>query len=462
MTDLTKDGARKPSVLVVDDQMSMAEMLADGLGERGYDVLPMCSSREAAKLLERGHDFDALVTDLRMPEIDGLGLLAISRRVTPARAVIVMTAYSALDTAIESIRQGAYHYVTKPFKLEELVLFLGRALEEARLRTETLSLKRALKERRFAADLLGASSAMKAIAGLVARVADANVPVLIRGETGTGKGLVARAIHEQGERASSLFVHVNCASLPENLLESELFGHVKGAFTGATATRPGLFEEANGGTLFLDEIGEMTPAVQAKLLHVLEQGVVRAVGSNKERPVDTRIIAATHRDLRERIAEGLFREDLLYRLDVVSLEIPPLRRRREDIPSLVEHFLRQSKGKHPRSPVDSISAEVLARLLEHAWPGNVRELEHLIERLVLLGHSTEVAVSDLPPGCLLPAQGGMPLFRGAVRPMREMQALYAAWVYEQVGCSRKLAAEKLGVDPKTLTGLLADGDLRTL
>ena len=448
--------AKAPRVLVVDDEVSMAEMLADGLNARGYDAVPIASSAEAARLLEQER-VDAMVTDLRMPEIDGLGLMALSRRLSPERPVIVMTAYSAIDSAIESIRQGAYHYVTKPFKVEEVALFLARALDESRLRAEAVTLKRALRARFPKTTLLGESSAMRGIALLIERVADAAAPVLITGETGTGKGVVARAIHAQGERASSPFITVNCAALPENLLESELFGHVKGAFTGATSTRAGLFEEANKGTLFLDEIGEMSAALQAKLLHVLEQGVVRAVGSNKERVVDTRIIAATHRDLRERVAAGAFREDLLYRLDVISIEIPPLRRRREDIPELTFHFLEEAKAKHKASPVRTLSPDVLARLLEYGWPGNVRELAHLLERLVLLGRGAEVGIADLPQAIMLPREKtGTSLFDGEVLPMRELQRRYAAWVYEHVGCSRKLAAEKLGIDPKTLSAWLAD------
>jgi two-component system response regulator HydG len=392
-----------------------------------------------------------------MPQLDGLGLLAISKKTDPSRPVIVMTAYSALDSAIESIRQGAYHYMTKPFKVDELALFLERALGEARLRREAITLKRALRERLGLDNLVGSSAAMREVCDLVERVADATVPVLIVGETGTGKGVVARAIHAQGSRADRPFVAVNCASLPENLLESELFGHVKGAFTGATANRVGLLEEADGGTLFLDEIGEMAPPLQAKLLHVLEMGTVRAVGSNKERAIDTRIVAATHRDLRERIAAGAFREDLLYRLDVITVALPPLRQRRDDLPELIETFLARACEKHPRSSAREVAPEALERLLEHGWPGNVRELEHVIERAVLLGRGRAIGIDDLPPSLRAPPPGGI-TFAGQVVPFRELQRRYAAWAYERLDGRKVLTASVLGVDFKTLSKWLGKDD----
>ncbi len=442
----------RPRILIVDDHLSMAETIADGLGERGYEALAIASSKDAAKRL-LDEPFDALVTDLRMPEIDGLELLKISRAAAPSRPVIVMTAYSAVESAIESIRQGAFHYLTKPFKVDELALFLSRALEDSRLRREAASLRSALRERFGLANVVGRSEAMRAVGELVERIAFATAPVLLIGETGTGKGLVARAIHTQGPRASGAFVSINCAALPENLLESELFGHVKGAFTGATANRDGLFFVADRGTLFLDEIGEITPSLQVKLLHVLESGTVRPVGANKERPVDVRIVAATHRDLRERVASGAFREDLLYRLDVVSVEIPPLRHRQEDIPVLLDHFLARARLKHPQSPVRGFSKTALERLLDHRWPGNVRELEHLVERVVLLGRSTEVEADELPRA-IGQRSSALITFQGDIMPLRELQRRYAAWAFEALGNRRVVTAEKLAVDIKTLARLL--------
>jgi two-component system response regulator HydG len=441
-------------VLVIDDEPSMGEMVVDGLAERGYEATSVSSSKEAARLLESATDFDAVVTDLRMPGVDGLEILSIAKRAAPSRPVIVMTAYSAVDSAIESIRRGAYHYLTKPFKADELSLFLERALEEARLRKETATLKLALRERYSPANLVGKSPAMRELAELIERVAATSVPVLILGETGTGKTVVARAIHAQGSRASAPFVTVNCAALPENLLESELFGHAKGAFTGATTARAGLFAEADGGAIFLDEIGEMSPALQAKLLHVLESNTVRPIGGTRERAVDVRVMAATHRDLRARVAAGAFREDLLYRLEVVTIELAPLRHRRADVPDLLAHFLAREKAKHPQSPVSAFAPDALALLLDYAWPGNVRELEHLVERVVVLGRSAQVTAADLPPALRAPTTAPSS-FSGPVLPIREIQRRYAAWAYQQLDGRRMATAERLGVDDKTLAKWLA-------
>jgi two-component system response regulator HydG len=445
-----------PRVLVVDDELSMAEMLADGLNERGYDAVALGSSRHAAKALEAG-GVDALVTDLRMPEMDGLELLAVARDVAPDCPVIVMTAYSAVDSAIESIRRGAYHYLTKPFKVDELLLFLARALEEARVRREASALKRELRERLAIPSLIGRSAAMRDVAHLVARVADASAPLLVLGETGVGKGVVARAVHSHGVRATAPFVSINCAAIPEALLESELFGHAKGAFTGATAARAGLFADADGGTLLLDEIGEMSPALQAKLLHVLENGTVRAVGESRERAIDVRVIAATHRDLRARVAAGLFREDLLYRLEVITIEIPPLRHRRDDIPDLLDRFLARSRERHPASEVVGFAPDALDALMTYAWPGNVRELEHLVERVVILGRAPEVSAGDLPAR-IRETPSPEISFTTPVVPMREIQRRYAAWAYAELGGRKLVAAEKLGIDHKTLTRWLAADD----
>jgi two-component system response regulator HydG len=449
------DPTRKPRILVVDDDRALLETISDGLADAGYDAVTAAQSADAAAALAKP-DFDALVTDLRMPGIDGIGLLASSRRVAPDRPVIVMTAYSAVDSAIESIRKGAYHYLTKPFKVEELALFLGRALEEAKVRREAKAWRRAFQEGSSLASIIGRSGGMREVCSLASRVADADVPVLILGETGTGKGLLARAMHNEGRRSGGPFVTLNCAALPEQLLESELFGHLKGSFTGATSNRRGLLEEADGGTLFLDEIGEMAIGLQAKLLGVLESGVVRAVGANKEVPVDVRFIAATHRDLRARVATGQFREDLLFRLDVVSIEIPPLRQRTRDLPALVAHFLEVAKKKHPGSPVLRLSPEALERITTHAWPGNVRELEHVLERLVLLGGEEEAGPNDLPK-TVVGGEVRAPEFAGPVEPLATLEKRYAAWALEQLDGRRMLTAEKLDIDRKTLARLLGLG-----
>ena len=438
---------KRPRVLVADDQLEMARTLADALEDAGYDAVAVGSGKTALAELEKD-DFDAVVTDLRMPDISGLEVMAAAQAGGAERPVLIMTAFGAIDSAIESIRKGAYHYLTKPFKNEELLIFLGRALEEVRLRKEASSLRHALGVSFAKKHIISESPAMKSVLELVERVAGTQIPVLITGETGTGKGLVARAIHAEGPRARGPLVTINCAAMPENLLESELFGHVRGAFTGAVASRPGLFAEASGGTLFLDEIGELPLALQAKLLGALERGVVRPVGAEKEVAVDVRIISATNRNLRE---GGGFREDLLYRIDGVTIEVPPLRHRPEDILPLAAHFLAQAHTRHPQSPVLRLSAEAAEALVAYDWPGNVRELEHIIERAVVLGRSPDIARADLPP-----ARKVEPVFQGQILPVRELQRRYAAWALAQNGGHKGKTAAALGIDEKTLAAWLAN------
>jgi len=452
---MTDPGPIRARVLVVDDNQEMAETLADGLGERGYEAVACASSAEAVKRLEEDA-FDALVTDLRMPGVDGMGLLTTSRRLAPERPVIVMTGYGAIETAVDAIREGAYHYMTKPFSIDELALFLGRALDDAHLRREARTLRAALGERAGLGTLVAVSAAMREVCDVAMRVADAAIPVLLLGETGTGKTALAHAIHAASSRARRPFVTVNCASLPEALLESELFGHARGAFTGATQARAGLFVESDGGTLLLDEIGEMPPAMQAKLLHVIESGTVRAVGSDRERKVDVRILAATHRDLREHARTGSFREDLLYRLDVVTIEIPALRHHREDIAPLIERLLGEARARHPRSPVERFAPDAVAEMEDYAWPGNVRELAHAIERIVLLGREPEVHASDLPASMTNGRPAGLPpTLDDGVVPIREVQRRYATWALDKLGGHRTHTAEALGIDVKTLAKWLA-------
>jgi two-component system response regulator HydG len=446
---------KNPRVLIVDDEIEMARTLCDGLVDHGFDAVPASSGRQALVLWAEG-PFAALVTDLRMAEMDGQSLLAQAKRLWPERPTLIMTAHGAIDSAIESIRQGAYHYLTKPFKLDELSIFLHRTIEESRLRRETDALRSTLRERFGRAALVGQSAAMRALIDTLERVAPSDVPLLLGGETGTGKGLLARVVHAESRRASGPFIEVNCAALPESLLESELFGHERGAFTGAARSRRGLFSQAEGGTLFLDEIGDVPPAIQAKLLHVLEEGKVRPLGADRPREVDVRIIAATHRDLRQAVRAGSFREDLLYRLDVVSLELPPLRQRREDIPFLIDHFLREGRPRHPQSPLLRFSPEAMAQLIAYHFPGNVRELAHVVERALVLARSSEVPLHELPPTVLSPDPSGLPLAEGEILPIRIVQRRYAAWVLQQCGGHRGRAAEKLGVDVKTLYNWLSD------
>jgi two-component system, NtrC family, response regulator HydG len=442
-------------ILVVDDHIEMAEMLAEALSEAGWRAEALDSGARAMERLEAG-GVDALVTDLRMEGVGGLDLLAASRRLDPQRPVIVMTAYGAIDTAVDSIRQGAYHYLTKPFQPEELEIFLRRALEEQDLQKEAQRLRKALREHQPMDGLVGSSPAMREVLELVNRLAVVDVPVLIQGETGTGKSLVASAIHGRSSRAKGSFVSINCAALPEALLESELFGHAKGAFTGATSDRPGLFAEAEGGTLLLDEIGELPLAIQAKLLHVLERGTVRPVGSNRERKVDVRILAATHRDLHDMAQRQQFREDLLYRLDVVTIEIPALKHRKEDILPLVDHFLGIYRSKFNQSPVEGFTPAALSRFMDYPWPGNIRELSHVVQRMVVLGRRILADVDDLPQAIRFDSGNPMDVFTH-VLPARELQHRYALWALERCGGLKNRTAASLDIDIKTLNRWLQEG-----
>jgi two-component system response regulator HydG len=444
----------KPRVLVVDDKLAMAETIADGLGDHGFAATALGAGRAALEAVRAGRA-DVVVTDLRMPDLDGLALLDTLRDSGLDVPVIVMTAYGAIDSAVESIRKGAYQYLTKPFKLDELVIFLRRALDDRALRREAAAMRKTLGERFSLAGVVARSAAMQRVVSIVERAAPSDVPILLTGETGTGKGMIGNAIHGTSKRATRPFVAINCATLPEPLLESELFGHVKGAFTGAIADHSGLFATADGGTVMLDEIGELPIGLQAKLLRVLESGTVRPVGATRERAVDVRIIAATHRDLRRAVGDGTFREDLLYRLDVLAIEMPPLRQRRDDLEPLVERFLADAIHRHPTSPARTFSRQAMRKLLDHAWPGNVRELAHAVERGVVLASEPEISEIDL----VAPAGEPASSFGGEVVPMVEIQRRYARWALDQYGGHKTRTAERLDIDAKTLNRWLAgDGD----
>ncbi|ATB34825.1 DNA-binding response regulator [Cystobacter fuscus] len=438
-------------VLVVDDHVEMARLLADALSDAGYTVDVATSGREALAAV-RGRVLDAVVCDLRMEQVDGFDVLAAVREADPTLPVLIMTAFGGVENAVEAMRRGAAHYFTKPFRLDEVLLYVQRAIAERRLREENRALRQAVGDRSAFAALVGRSAPLRALYELLERVAHSHAPVLVRGESGSGKELVARALHFEGPRQAGPFVAINCTAIPNALLESELFGHVKGSFTGATTPRRGLFLEADGGTLFLDEIGDMAPELQAKLLRVLEDGEVRAVGADAARKVDVRVVAATHQELEARVREGKFRQDLFYRLNVVPLRVPPLRERREDIPLLVEHFIAKSRERNPRARLTGFTPEALAALAAAPWPGNVRELENLVERLAVV---TVKETVDLPTLQLhAPGVTGdvHPLVQAQTRlvPLRQLEGEYIAYVVAQCGGNKTRAAEILGIDVSTI------------
>ena len=382
------------TILVVDDEINYLTVMEALLGEEGYEVLTAPGGHEAMKLAGSA-DLDLVLTDMKMPKMNGIELLGELKRLYPDLPVIMMTAYGTVEKAVEAMKTGAYDYILKPFKNEELLVTIARALEYHRLIQQNRMLLQVLDKKYGAPNIVGESQAMREILALVKRVATSRATVLISGESGTGKELVARAIHQQSPRAGKTFVSVNCAALTETLLESELFGHERGAFTHAVTMRKGRFELADGGTLFLDEVAEMSPALQVKLLRVLQEMEFERVGGNKTIKVDVRVVAATNRELKEEVEDNRFREDLYYRLNVVHLHIPPLRERREDIPPLATHFLQKYAQENVRGEV-RLSPEAMKFLLHYSWPGNVRELENVMERAVILCNQNLITVNDLP------------------------------------------------------------------
>ncbi len=381
-------------VLVVDDEENLRLVVRTFLRRDGYEVETAANGEDALRLLETfGPDF--VLTDVRMPKMGGLDLLSTLKAKGSEVTVIVMSAYGSLDLAIEAIKAGAYDYIAKPFKPEELLLTLKKAEERESLRRENRALKQEIRQKARFEELTAKSAEMQAVFKTVAKIADFKTTVLITGESGVGKELVARAIHHRSSRKNAPFVAVNCGAIPEPLLESELFGYRRGAFTDATSDRAGLFEQATGGTLLLDEIGELPLSLQVKLLRVLQEETLRRLGDNKDMKVDVRILAATHRDLTAETAAGRFREDLFYRINVLTIKIPPLRERREDIPLLVDHFIARNNVRLS-TEVRGLSPEARKLLMEYSWPGNVRELENTIERAMVLTESTSIATDDLP------------------------------------------------------------------
>ena len=438
-------------ILVVDDDARMRDLVAKVLAREGYAVRSLPRGQDVLQALEEG-PVDLIISDIRMPEMDGLTLLQEVKRLAPETSVLLMTAFGSIDTAVQAIKAGAYDYLTKPFKMDEVITVVRRAMEERRLRAEVRALREELRTQYNFSNILGKSKPMRDMFALITKVAGSRTTVLVQGKSGTGKELVAKAIHYNSPRRERPLVTVNCSAIPKELLESELFGHVKGAFTGAIANKRGLFEEADGGSLFLDEIGELSPELQVKLLRALQEREIRRVGDTRTVKVDVRLIAATNRDLVQAVKAGIFREDLYYRLNVIPIVLPDLKDRAEDIPLLIEHFL-MKYAKEADPPIEGISKEAMRLLLEYDWPGNVRELENVIERAVILGHGPLVLPEDLPAHM---RTHSLPVRRqtreaSAPRPtLEELERDYIATILQETRWKRMQAAHILGIDRRTL------------
>jgi two-component system response regulator PilR (NtrC family) len=445
-------------VLVVEDEKSMRDLLSMMLRKEGYAVEVADSGTQGASRVAKDPVYDLVITDVSMPGMTGLELLRHIRKVSPESSVILMTAYGSKDTAIEALNEGAAYYVEKPFDLDEMKVVVRRTIDQKRiasenadLKSENRGLKAELKGRYRFEGLIGRSGKMKAIFQLIERVAGTGSTIVISGESGTGKELIARAIHYNSGRGDKSFVSINCGALPDELLESELFGHMKGSFTGAVSTKKGLFEVADGGTIFLDEIGETTPAMQIKLLRVLQERVIRRVGGTEEIAVDVRVITATNQDLEKMVRDKAFREDLFYRINVIPIRMPALREKPEDIPALAEHFLDKYKASMGKT-LTGISEEAMERLEAYPWPGNVRELENVIERAVALEPGSVIQAESLPrelrAGHNGPGEPSVVLRDSGIdleRHLEDLRRQYMAEAMERAHGVQTRAAEILGM-----------------
>ncbi len=451
----------KGHVVVADDDREMRGLITDFLTTDGYQVSAFPSAVEALKALRpgggleagQGTDVDVIVSDLRMAQMDGMQFLKTIKAERPDIPVVLVTAFGSIDTAIEAMRNGAYHYVVKPFKLAEMSVTVEHALERRQLTRDNQILRREVKKKYGVSGLLGKSTAMQSVFDLIGRVATSTANVLINGESGTGKEMVARAIHSSGPRAKQPFIAINCTAIPETLLESELFGHAKGSFTGATSRKKGLIEEANGGTLFLDEIGDMSPPLQAKLLRVLQERKIRPVGDNHFYDVDVRVVSATHKDLKAAIRDERFREDLFYRLSVIPIVIPPLRERPEDIPLLAEHFLEKYSAANAvpgGKRITGLTKGALSKLMSLRWKGNVRELENVMERAVVLCPQTIIDVSDIPDPQSAGPDEAMRVVTGDFPTVAQLEERYIRLVLEKTAGRKDKASQILGIHRRTL------------
>ena len=434
-------------ILVVDDEEQMRDLLAKVLERKGYEVSVCGDGAEALALLER-EPADLVITDVRMPGLNGMEALRAVKELNPEIVVLIMTAFGSIDQAVQAVKEGAYDYINKPFKIDEILLTIQKALEERHLRHEVSTLRQELRTRYHFENLIGKSRAMQEVFGLIEQVAGSRSTVMVYGKSGTGKELVAKAIHYNSPRSAKAFVAVNCAAIPAELLESELFGHEKGAFTGAIATKVGKFELATGGTLFLDEIGHMRLDLQAKILRALQEREIERVGGTRTIKIDVRVLAATNRDLKKAIEDGTFREDLYYRLNVVPITLPDLKDRQEDIPLLANHFV-QKFAPESNPAMREIAKEAMAILMSHTWPGNVRELENVIERAVTLGRGPAVEPRDLPPHL---AGGTNPLERALTKEasLEDLEKDYIAMILRRTKGHQIRAASILGIDRRTL------------
>jgi len=440
-------------VLIIDNEQAHAEAVAEALDRVGFRTRVAASGRQGADLIQEGF-FDVIITDLVMPDMDGLEILTLAKQEQPQAEVIIITGHGTVPSAVEAMRKGAFNYLLKPLDMDQLRAVVEKAGQSVRLRQANVELRRRLDEKFGFEGVIGDSPQMREVIERLKRIAPTNATVLIHGETGTGKELVAQAIHQNSPRKNKPFVALNCAALSENILESELFGHVKGAFTDASSDRVGKFEYAHGGTMFLDEVGDMPVATQIKLLRVLENGEITRVGSNEPIKVNVRILSATNRDLEEAIEAGTFRRDLYHRLKVVTIRLPALRERREDIPMLIDYFLKQFTSLHHKQ-IRGVSAAARHRLLGFDWPGNVRQLRNVVESMVVVDYDGLLDVDDLPEeladapapsesadsACLVPLVG---------RPLEEIEKLFIAETLRVTGGNREEAARTLGIGERTL------------
>ncbi len=452
------------TILIVDDEKSLLELLGVVFKKEGYQVKTNPGTPAAVELIDEG-DFDILLCDIKMPQVDGMDLLRRAKERNPLAPVIMITAFGSVKQAVEALRMGALDYIVKPFDIEELKILVAHGLEERKLREENVLLKKTFRESASFDNIIGKSKPMQEIFSLIEKTANTDSTVLITGESGTGKEMAARAIHVHSPRADHAFVSVNCAALPENLLESELFGHVKGSFTGAVVDKRGMFETAHLGTIFLDEIAETTTWTQVKLFRVLQDRMIRKVGGTQEIPADIRIIAATNQDLKKRIADGRFREELFYRLNVISFEMPPLRNRVEDIPLLMTHFLRKHCDKQNRR-MKRITPEVADILEAYPWPGNVRELENLIERIVAVEERETITPACLPAEIMNGRRRdeNVVVLQPGFNLEAHLDQISKKYIYEagaQAGGNMKVMAERLGVSYRSLRYLLEKYDIRS-